>query len=241
MIDVARSTFVGCVRNGFPERMALFSPIAIVVWLGLARRADEAGRCFPSIGRIMQDTGLARSSVCKGLRELLEAGEVGIVKGGGKGNRPNEYTLKGSSQFELVQDANQSKLRTEVVRDTDQGSPQIEHKLYPRTKPKKNTHKREGTRRFVPPSKEQVDAYCKGEGYEIDAEAFVAYYAQQGWKLSNGNAMKDWRFAIVNWVKRNKTNGNNGYHPAGDLGEPTRPRTRKFPDRHWKPRPANST
>ena len=28
------------------------------------------------------------------------------------------------------------------------------------------------------------------------------YYAAQGWKLSNGNPMKDWRAAVRNWAHR---------------------------------------
>lgn len=56
--------------------------------------------------------------------------------------------------------------------------------------------------RFTPPTVEEVAAYCKERGNGIDAERFVDYYSQQGWKLSNGNPMKDWRAAVRNWERR---------------------------------------
>ena len=40
------------------------------------------------------------------------------------------------------------------------------------------------------------------EGLSIDPGRFVDYYGQQGWKLSNGNPMKDWKAAARNWARR---------------------------------------
>ena len=57
-------------------------------------------------------------------------------------------------------------------------------------------------KRFKPPTVEEVEAYCAKRGNGLDAEQFVAYYAQQGWRLKNGNSMKDWRMAVVNWERR---------------------------------------
>ena len=63
-------------------------------------------------------------------------------------------------------------------------------------------------RRFVPPSIQEVSEFCSMRGNGIDAEKFIDYYQQQGWRLSNGNPMKDWKAAIRNWEHRNpkKTN-----------------------------------
>ena len=56
----------------------------------------------------------------------------------------------------------------------------------------------------VPPSIDDVAKYCEQRNNGIDAEAFVDYYAQQGWKLANGNPMKDWQAAVRTWEKRNQ-------------------------------------
>lgn len=53
---------------------------------------------------------------------------------------------------------------------------------------------------FSPPTAEEARAYCAQ--YGIDPERFVDYYAAQGWKLSNGNPMEDWRAAVRNWAHR---------------------------------------
>jgi hypothetical protein len=55
--------------------------------------------------------------------------------------------------------------------------------------------------RFVPPTAEQVHDHCLEKGYDIDAEAFVAFYDSKGWMIGK-NKMKDWKRAIVTWVKR---------------------------------------
>ena len=59
--------------------------------------------------------------------------------------------------------------------------------------------------RFTPPTVEEVKAYCSERKNSINAEKFVDYYAQQGWKLSNGNALRDWRAAIRQWERRDGT------------------------------------
>ena len=57
--------------------------------------------------------------------------------------------------------------------------------------------------RFTPPSIQEVTEYCASRGNGIDPQRFVDYYQQQGWKLSNGNPMKDWRAAVRTWESRN--------------------------------------
>ena len=49
---------------------------------------------------------------------------------------------------------------------------------------------------------EEVAAYCKERGNNIDPEAFVDYYAARGWVYSGKSPMKDWRAGIRNWEKR---------------------------------------
>jgi hypothetical protein len=55
--------------------------------------------------------------------------------------------------------------------------------------------------RFSPPSVSDVDSYCDQNGYLIDSEAFVDFYASKGWKVGN-SPMKDWKAAVRTWVKR---------------------------------------
>ena len=60
--------------------------------------------------------------------------------------------------------------------------------------------------RFVPPTLEEVKAYCEEKGYNIDALSFCNFYASKGWMVGR-NKMKDWKKAIVTWVQRDKRDG----------------------------------
>lgn len=57
---------------------------------------------------------------------------------------------------------------------------------------------------FVPPTIEEVAAYCRERGNGIDPEAFVSYYQRQGWVLNNGRPMRDWKSAVITWEKHGR-------------------------------------
>lgn len=61
-------------------------PTERLIMLALADHADDEGRCYPSIARLSQRTGLSERAVQTNLRKLVEQGYVRIVPGGGKGN-----------------------------------------------------------------------------------------------------------------------------------------------------------
>ena len=58
--------------------------------------------------------------------------------------------------------------------------------------------------RFVPPSREEVQAYCLERKNNVDAERFIDYYTSNGWMVGK-NKMKDWKASVRTWEK----NGNN--------------------------------
>jgi hypothetical protein len=61
--------------------------------------------------------------------------------------------------------------------------------------------------KFKKPNVVQVADFCAQSKLKIDPQEFYDYYQAQGWKLSNGNAMKDWQAAVRKWArnKRNET------------------------------------
>ena len=69
---------------------------------------------------------------------------------------------------------------------------------------KKESIKKEKTpKRFVPPTLEEVKAYCTERGNDVDAQRFVDYYTSNGWQVGK-NKMKDWKAAVRTW-ERNRT------------------------------------
>ena len=56
------------------------------------------------------------------------------------------------------------------------------------------------SRRFTPPTVDDVRAYCNEHGYGIDPEHFVDYYESNGWRVGK-NPMRDWKACVRTWVK----------------------------------------
>ena len=58
-------------------------------------------------------------------------------------------------------------------------------------------------KRFLPPSVEEVQAYCKERGNNVDANAFVDFYESKGWMVGKSK-MKDWKACVRTWEQRDK-------------------------------------
>lgn len=75
----------------------------------------------------------------------------------------------------------------------------------------------EKSAKFIPPTVEQVQAYCIERRNNIDAEEFVTFYESKGWIIGK-TKMKNWKAAIVTWEKRRKQEG--GTANAGTYAAP---------------------
>lgn len=53
----------------------------------------------------------------------------------------------------------------------------------------------------IPPTVEEVRAYCQSRGNGIDPEMFIAFYETRGWKIGK-ERMKSWKACVVTWEKR---------------------------------------
>ncbi|MBO4284293.1 MAG: phage replisome organizer N-terminal domain-containing protein [Clostridia bacterium] len=58
------------------------------------------------------------------------------------------------------------------------------------------------SKRFSPPSVEEVADYCRERNNGVNAEQFVDFYSSKGWKVGS-NPMKDWKAAVRTWEQRN--------------------------------------
>lgn len=70
------------------------SPVDKAVLLSLASYADKGRRCYPSIDRVMADTGLGRRTIQRAVRALAEAGAISVEA---KPGRLNVYQLQEAS------------------------------------------------------------------------------------------------------------------------------------------------
>lgn len=54
---------------------------------------------------------------------------------------------------------------------------------------------------FVPPTVEEVNAYCHERNNGIDASEFVDFYTANGWTQGKGKPIKDWKACVRTWER----------------------------------------
>lgn len=57
--------------------------------------------------------------------------------------------------------------------------------------------------RFIPPSLDEVKAYCDERGNSVDPQTFIDFYTAKDWMIGK-NRMRDWKAAVRTW-ERNRT------------------------------------
>lgn len=66
-----------------------------------------------------------------------------------------------------------------------------------------NTNTDTNNKRFVPPSLEEVTAYCRERGNKVNPQTFIDFYSSKGWKVGN-QPMKDWKACVRTWEQRDR-------------------------------------
>ena len=60
---------------------------------------------------------------------------------------------------------------------------------------------------FVPPTLEEVAAYCRERNNNVDPEQFISFYQSKNWMIGK-NRMKDFRAAVRTWEKYQRSTNN---------------------------------
>jgi hypothetical protein len=63
---------------------------------------------------------------------------------------------------------------------------------------------KEKSKRFVPPTIDEIKIYCLERKNKVDPEKFFNFYQSKGW-LVGRNKMKDWKASIHTWEKSDKS------------------------------------
>ena len=59
------------------------------------------------------------------------------------------------------------------------------------------------SKRFTPPTLDDVSDYCYERGSSVDPQRFVDYYTSNGWMVGK-NKMKDWKAAVRTWEQKDQ-------------------------------------
>ena len=71
----------------------------------------------------------------------------------------------------------------------------------PKEKPPK------GGKKKVPPTLDEVRAYCLERRNGIDPQAFMDFYEARGWKYGQGRPVVDWKACVRTWEHRRREEG----------------------------------
>jgi biotin operon repressor len=180
-------------------------PTERLVMLALADHADDEGKCYPSILRLCERTGLSERAVQTNVKKLTEAGYLAVHIGGGKGNAnlyfvsPNPAANAPRTKCTPAPDAPQTPhdVRPNPAPDAPEPSGNIKEpsiEAAPRRRRKPEVAIPEG---WVPNERNIADARERGfSAWEIEDEAdkFRNHHT------ARGSLFRDWDAAWRTWL-----------------------------------------
>ncbi|HEX3322300.1 MAG TPA: helix-turn-helix domain-containing protein [Terriglobales bacterium] len=181
---------------------APYKGATLLLLLRLADRADDEGICWPSVESLARDTRLGIRHAHNILAELKADGVFSVEAGGGRG-RFNRYklhleTLNSGSLKQASLNLLSMKSATETLQSNSE-NPEIfdnairkNHQESSKESPIKNA------RKFVPPTLEEVSAYCEERHNGISALTFISHYESVGW-MRGKNRITNWKAAVRYW------------------------------------------
>lgn len=188
---------------------------AQALYFHLSMRADDDG--FVNSPRRIQRMVGASDDDCRLLvsKQFIIPFETGVVVI--RHWRIHNYIQKDryketiylSEKSELSQDASGAyTLDTDCIQDVSKLDTQLGKDSIVKDSIGKVNNKRSAqNKRFVPPTVDEVRAYCEERGNNVDAESFVDYYTSTGW-LVGKKPMKDWKASVRTWERNERRQDN---------------------------------
>lgn len=120
---------------------------------------------------------------------------------GKRGGRPKSKTEPESIPEETEEKPKENQNITEAERKEKE-------KGKVKDKVKEKVKEKESSKRFAPPTIDDVKAYASEKGYVgFQADRFIDYYESNGWMVGR-NKMKDWKAAVRSWHSRDRLDNN---------------------------------
>ncbi len=192
-----------------------------IMLLTIAGRCNAGGRLFlteriPYTAALLADElSLPEGTVGRGLEimqalDMLCEPEAGVLAIAGWGEHQS------GDRLEQIREQNRLRKAAQRERQRQAASPLpacgvtgASRDVMPQKEKEKKEEKPEGEfspggsgakkkARFLPPTLEEVTAYCRERGSSIQPAAFVDYYAANGWRMGR-SAMQDWQAAVRAW------------------------------------------
>lgn len=163
-------------------------------------RLIKRGQLVTSLSKIATSTGLSIRQTRTALEHLKSTGEV-------TDESSSQYRIITIVKYDQYQKATDESTSERQATDKQSDKQSTNEPTSNRQQYNNNNNNNKGINKqgnkgrvFIPPTAIEVAAYQDElESWWFDAEKFVDYYEAQGWKLKNGQPMKDWKAAVRLW------------------------------------------
>lgn len=159
--------------------------------------SEERG-CWASNIYIANFCQCSESKVTKSIAKLIELGYIYLQSFDGRQRELRSRLVNYDRQSSKIYEADSEKIPHSNIYNNTTNNQDINN-IY--CAPQAETPKT--TKRFSPPTVEEVRAYCIERRNNVDAERFVDYYTANGWQVGK-NKMRDWKAAVRTW-ERNRS------------------------------------
>lgn len=157
----------------------------------------QRGQLITGRKSLSADTGLSEQVVRTCLKRLEKTGEI-------TQQSTNKFTIITVCNYDKYQTTNNA-INQQPNQELTSNQPAINQQSTTNNNDNNETMKQVKNSRakaFMPPTVDEVAAYCSERGNNIDAEYFVDKYTGNGWMVGK-NKMKCWKATIRTWEKNN--------------------------------------
>ena len=171
-------------------------------WIHILMRARwedgakiKRGEFLTTYDGLAEECGISRTTVWRYLKQLQETGEVKVSRSGNK----IKVRIPNWDKYQMFNF--ETSAETSVETSPETSAETSGEKAHPYIYERKEERKK-GRYMVVNPTIDQIREYIYTENLMVDPDRFFDYYESQGWKLSNGNKMKDWKASCRNWHRK---------------------------------------
>lgn len=164
---------------------------------------EEYGGCVAGNDYLAEFCQCSANKVALAVSKLKELGYIELVSFDGR-------TRKLKSRLNISQRQTLKKSKAGIEKENTIN------------KEDKNTdYRKEYTeKRFISPSLEEIEQFCKERNNGVDARKVFDYYTSANWKDSKGNPVRNWKQKIIAvWEKSAEQKGSHVAHEAQDYSK----------------------
>ena len=152
----------------------------------------KKGTFVTSLGNLASETGLTVQQVRTAIKNLKKTGDIEVKS-------TNKNTLISIGNYGFYQGM-QVVSNKQITNKQQTNNKQITTNNNDNNV---NNDNKLNNSRFIPPTLEEVTAYCNERNNSIEPSKFIDFYQTKDWMVGR-NKMKDWKACVRTWESREK-------------------------------------